>query len=276
MIALDDGWKFIQSERSTSFLPPNSVKNLLLTRTRMLSNEVVSLAASVGACASALAGFFTVREIAKQRQAAYRPEIVPSTMFFAAGKSPLVKSVLPDMWTEKLPEEITGIGAEARIPVINIGMGAARHAELRWDFDIAEAVRSANALAQESLSAIFFAFEGGRLSMKTADGGRSESMWVNQLVRRFDYILPASGSVAPVTVEVPHAYRQLIAAIVHFSFKKAGARFPSQLPELKLDIAYVDIAGSSHIAKYLLSMQLTMIAGEGESFQGYLESSRRK
>lgn len=242
----------------------------------MKGPEMVALAASVGACASAVAGFFTVREIAKQREAAFRPEIVPSSTSFVATKRQTAKSDMPDCWREgSLLNGTSVAGREVEISLINIGMGAARQVELNWSFDIEKAVKTANTLAQESLSATFFKVDAIGIKMTSADGGEANSIWSSQRQKRFDYVLPAAASASPERAAVPHAYCQLVGAIVQFSMRMSNSKIPEGLPELNLDISFEDIAGKSHQAKYVLSTSLTMLDAKGDGFEGRIHFTRR-
>jgi hypothetical protein len=54
----------------------------------MTNDQIVALLASIGACLSAVATFLTVRQIAKQRVASYRPELALSQSIFEGSTDP--------------------------------------------------------------------------------------------------------------------------------------------------------------------------------------------
>ena len=80
--------------------------------------EIISLLTSIAACLSAIAAFVVVRQNYKQRTASYRPELV------------LVKTPVAFQGFEKT-EGFPRIADEnnrtrVSIPVVNVGLGAAR------------------------------------------------------------------------------------------------------------------------------------------------------
>jgi hypothetical protein len=241
----------------------------------MTIDQIVALAASIGACVSALAAFLAVREMSSQRQMTYRPELVPSRTPFVASSHRFGKSFLPDQWLARsLRDDNSNTAPEATIKINNVGLGAAKHVQLSWHFDISAAIEQTNNLAQKTLSAAYFELKGDALVVKAEAGQGSTSLWGNQQAQSFDYILPATANQLPADARIPHAFCQIVAALIHFSYK-GDTHTSIELPKLNLVISYLDIAGQQHRAKFTFSVEPIVISGKGEFFEGYIECGNR-
>jgi hypothetical protein len=94
----------------------------------MTIDQVVALLASIGACLSAVATFLTVRQIAKQREASYRPELALSRILFEGSRGPIAEGAIPSFWTKK-PEydESQKELQRLTVPLQNVGLGPRKH-----------------------------------------------------------------------------------------------------------------------------------------------------
>ena len=117
--------------------------------------EFISLVTSIAACLSAVAAFVVVRQNYKQRTASYRPD-------FVLVRTPIQSKIFetPDgipYWSN----DGTNDAANKRfsIPLVNVGLGAAREIKVVWNFPIHEFVSSVNRLAQASLTPVYFEYE---------------------------------------------------------------------------------------------------------------------
>ena len=98
--------------------------------------ELISLVTSIAACLSAVAAFVVVRQNYKQRTASYRPD-------FVLVRTPIQSRIFetPDgipHWSN----DGTNDAANKRfsIPLVNVGLGAAREIKVVWNFPIHEFV----------------------------------------------------------------------------------------------------------------------------------------
>ncbi len=149
----------------------------------MTTDQIIALGASVGACLSAIATFLTIRQMARQREASYKPELTPSRTNFCSTTNPLTGGALPDYWAEP-PEGADAVPAAPRmhfsVPLRNIGLGAAKTVDVSWSFQINEFVEAVNKAAQRSLTPAYFSYQSGALHFKSDSGDSSTSMWENQ------------------------------------------------------------------------------------------------
>jgi hypothetical protein len=241
----------------------------------MSIDQVIALLASVGACLSAVATFLTVRQIAKQREASYRPELALSRVYVECSKDPIAQGPLPTHWVPKGKDGTSDLQTRSLLlPLRNVGLGTAKAVSVTWSFPFELVTSQVNELAQKSLSAAYFTFEKELLSLKSQEFGNSTSMWVNQKNTAVDYILPASVDREPTPLTLPHAYITLISSLYYFSAKnKTEGNFPD-IPPLTAHMEYTDIGEGKHSAAFSIQFSLSALGGNGEFIYGYLEAKK--
>jgi hypothetical protein len=248
----------------------------------MTPDQVISLAASVGACLAAIATFLTVWQIAKQRRASYRPELVLGGGEFeaAAGEHDFG---LPQSWRHPAPKPMgdsvviySSGPVTFGLPLANVGLGAARNVSISWAFDIEHAAASVDAVAQQAEYQEFLTFNRGVLKMRSPIVA---SFWDNQKIEAIDYVLPASISGSELSLRLPNAYVLLVAAAVSLNFsskiRELGGR-PELLepPPLSAVLTFDDIGGGKHQAAFDLDVSIR--AADMNHFFGYVETKRRR
>ena len=186
---------------------------------RMTIDQLIALSASIGACLSALATFLTVQQVAKQRRASYQPDLALTQIVVTGVPDSNNKSPLPIVWNTNPP----GIGSSqprrCAIPVLNVGLGAAKDVVVSWSFPIDELVKSVNDLAQRTLTPAYLRNEHGTLYIKSDLFGDIDIMWQNQQVSRIDYVLPATVQDKPLYLEMPWAYVTLVSMLLYFRLR---------------------------------------------------------
>ncbi len=242
----------------------------------MTIDQIIALAASIAAFLSALAAFFTICQVSKQRESSYHPELAVARTKFQCISNPLSKGNIPDTWIECTDgEEIQNVLSFFSVPLHNVGLGAARNLKVKWSFQIEDAISKVNELAQKSLTPVFYEYKNGILTLKSDDMGEAISLWINQKEISIDFVLPASINKSSTELIVPPAFIMTVSALVHF-YSKTGS-FPSSeaIPNLIAEVDYFDIGGKKHKAKVSVTIQITTIIGKGESFMGYIEANNR-
>jgi hypothetical protein len=218
----------------------------------MTTDQIISVASSVGTFLAALGTFMTVREMSKQRRASYRPELAFSTVAFEAQPEE-VDEKLPIFWRRKggradePPQE-----DRLLLPLTNIGLAAAKDVSLRWSFPIKEVVQQVNGLAQRSLTPAYFQVENDSLEMKsdiTGIGSKS-FFWTKQMDAHWDYVAPAAIEREPTLVGVPPAYILVVSALLHFGFRSPEKGALAVMPPLSVDLKFADLAGDKHQASF--------------------------
>ncbi len=239
-------------------------------------DQAIALISSLGACGAAIATFLTVRQIAKQREDAYRPELVLSRTIFKASKSPLLAGALPTHWL-RMVDEIERPELRFGLPLSNIGFGTAKNVIATWRFPIEDAVSDMNKLLRRTHVSGRVVLTGGGLSVEGENIGKTFSMWRNQNVQNIDYVLPAAERSDPQVLALPHAYILAVSTIAFLAWAvrdQPGAANPFlELPLLTVALDYYDVADRQHRSVYEISFNIIM--WQAEAFDAYLEPRKR-
>jgi len=241
----------------------------------MTIDQIIALSASIGACLSAIATFLTVRQMIKQREESYRPELVLSRTFFEGLKDPISQDPIPTHWVSK--PDANGGGQTSPIfslPLRNVGLGAAKAISVQWSFPIEETVNQANHLAQRTLTPAYFTLKNGILSIKSDSIGTSASLWVNQQHDSLDYVLPAAVQKEPAHLKLPHAFIQLSSALLFLFGKEKDRKLFPEIPVLKARLEYLDISNKTHTTVFDIKLEVIVFGGGGTFIDGYLESKK--
>jgi hypothetical protein len=230
----------------------------------MTYDQLIDLSTSVATFISAVATLLTVRQMAKQRQTSYRPELVLSSTHFEGHAE--VAGQLPLGWITRAPQpDAENTPRELSIPLHNVGLGAAKGVSITWSFPIEVTVKEANSLAQQALIPAYFALQDGDLSMTSERFSQTTSMWRNQQNISIDFVLPAAVLKDPFVLKLPHAYIQLCSSLLYFSAHIDSRKSFSQFPPLTADLKYQDIGGAQH------QIRLEASSGSGEKMWGTIE-----
>jgi hypothetical protein len=245
----------------------------------MTIDQIIALAASVGSCFAAVATFLTVAQIAKQRKAAYRPEIAPSRTQIEGTVGSFEKGAqqisLRTVDSEGAVVDKNNTSNGLAIPIANIGLGSAKDIVITWDFPISELVEELNKRAQRTFTPAYFTFENGILSAKSDATNQWSSMWDNQQKDSLDYVLSAAIQRDPTMLVVPHAYISSVSALIALAIKEEATSFP-EIPKLKLRFDYRDIGDESHFSNFSAELHIFAILNKGETIHGYLEFRKIK
>tara|TARA_R110000796_G_scaffold14011_9_gene45315 strand:- start:94225 stop:94983 length:759 start_codon:yes stop_codon:yes gene_type:complete len=215
----------------------------------------------------AMATFLTVRQIAKQREASYRPELVFATAVYEAWSAQNnIHWKCSSLSSESKRENF------ARITFINIGLGAAKEVAIEWDFDIQKAVTLVNSAAQKALAEGYVENETGSVHFNSKNGGNASHIWTNQKNRNLDYILSNSEGLREKSLELPSAYLSLYASYcAHSMIPKVQSL--EEFPALNSMVTYKDIAEKVYSSAFTLKPELAMFAHGNEKTDPYLHFS---
>jgi hypothetical protein len=239
----------------------------------MTTDQLIALSASLGAFVSAFATFLTIREMKRQREDSYRPELVFMGSAFECISDPKIKGKVPIVWHPSL----NGVRQDTTsyftyVSLYNIGLGSAKNLQITWDYPFSILVSELNNLTNKYFSTSFFRFENGVLFFDSETHGNMVSNWRTQQQCRLNYVLPSSTKTDSLQVTLPHAYILIVSAIVYFGAITEDIEMIENIPELKVHIDYYDIANKKHSVNYSFNFSPTMFAGNGESIHCYLES----
>ncbi|MYC26982.1 MAG: hypothetical protein F4X63_03160 [Nitrospira sp. SB0662_bin_26] len=242
--------------------------------------DLISLVTSIAACMSAVAAFMAVRQNYKQRMASYRPDLV-------LVRTPIQAKIfetpggIPHWTNDGNNDETNDVAIKLfSIPLVNVGLGAAREIRVVWNFPIHEFVSSVNRLAQVSLTPAYFEYRNNLLSFKTSD-----NQWVVkwQGESHIDFVLPASTNQTRTGLIVPLVYISLVSYFYQLAIsgnddehRKTGEPRTFDIPDippLKCRIEYRDIGQVKYSVDWLVYTEAGVI--RDGSFKGELYGSRR-
>jgi hypothetical protein len=225
----------------------------------MTFDQYISAVASMAAFLAAFATFLTVWQIAKQRKATYRPDIVVMRARVITTGELADESIAPLLKWKRSDEESDRAGILGnRYPLllVNIGMGAATSVSTKWEFPMESLISETRRMARARgfPEEIEFKNNGAVSCVKP----QVTSFWRNQQGGHFDYLLPASIDHDPVRLNLPSAYILAVAAHMSLLLKTLGDeddedREAPQVPPLRLSLEFNDIAGQRHRTSYTTS-----------------------
>lgn len=239
----------------------------------MTIDQIIALSASVGAFLAAIATFLTVRQMVQQREASYRPELVISRTLFEGSQDPITKGELPTHWVPK-PDIASDSSPMFSMPLVNVGLGAAKSLSVKWSFPIEEMVGQINDLAQRTLTPAYFDLKDGAMSIKSESLGSGTSMWRNQQQDSLDYVLPVTVQNSSGRLRLPLVFIQLSSAYLYLSAKDKDRKSIPDIPLLRAHVEYLDIGDKPHSADFDISVRIIMFAGNGTFVNGYVESKK--
>jgi hypothetical protein len=217
----------------------------------MTIEQYISAGSSIAAFLAAFATFLTVWQIAKQRRATYKPEIVVmrgSVLTTGDLKNPDLRSLLN--WKRSDDEKDTRtdfMGRDYPLLLVNIGMGAATNVLATWDFPLEAFVGYVRQLENTHGYPVDIEYKKGTVSVSSQQ--QMASFWNSQRVTHFDYILPTSIKAEPTKLFLPHSYILAVSVCAGVFVRDYDESGP-KVPPLKLSLEFRDIAGKKHRMLY--------------------------
>ncbi|MDP1978288.1 hypothetical protein [Undibacterium sp.] len=219
----------------------------------------------------------TVRQIANQRNAMYRPELAFSQIYFDARCDVAKDKSFPCKWVPKDSKEVTKKNFDPgfKIPMENVGLGAAKSVSISWSFPLEKTVDEVNALCKKLNASEAFVFKDGKL-VKSVGEARHISYWENQRNLHFDYVLPVSTQRSAIMVQVPDTFIQLYSAFVFLETQRNADEWNYKAPPLVANVEYLDIGNMKHKAVFDFQFEVISIEKGGKVFDGYFDCHKRK
>lgn len=253
----------------------------------MTNDQIIALSASIAACVSGVAGAIsgfaalrTNKEMVRQRQASYQPELAFSRVVFDARSKPVVETALPLYWIPRDGQQSPdGTASPAKtnltLPLSNVGLGAARDVQITWSFALDQAIERLNDAAQRTNTSASFKQENQIVHVSGDAFGNFSSFWRNQKQASLNYVMPLTDAGGTIPVEIPDAYIAIYCIEIFLTLKQAsqanGEKTLSfDLPNLLADIRYSDIGGSIHHRTFEFTTDIVAAASDGKSFAGII------
>lgn len=238
--------------------------------------EWISLLASIGALSAAVIALFTLFELFKQRKSSYKPDLTILQRRFTLKPSEFGKVKLPLDWINP-DHNSQGQSPLARVPIVNIGFGAAKNVIAKWSFDRDKLIEQVNKLAQKKHQPFYIEKQGTMLSVKNK--GQACYLVNNEMdSEEFEYLLPLNQDTSSREIMLPPSYTMLVSVFLSLSSMDEFELNELNIPEINLQLSYSDIGKGKHKSKHRILCSLSFIsktegAQEAEFGLKLLESS---
>jgi hypothetical protein len=216
----------------------------------MTADQFISSGTSIAALLAAVATFLTVWQMAKQRHATYKPEIVvmgARVITAWDNKNPTSLSLFEWKRGDKRDTKTHPLGRDYPLFLANIGMGAATNVSVVWSFPMESFVAEVREFQNAHGCPVDIAIDKGAVSITSPP---ITSLWINQTKAHFDYILPASIENAQTGIFLPAAYILVVSVFMSVLLKNLNSQNRPAVPPLTLSIEFYDIAGKKHRMSY--------------------------
>lgn len=216
----------------------------------------------VATLVAALATLLTVREMAKQRKSALKPDLISSHQYaYVFAEKPFLG--MRYAWAKDRSRPPEGLQhSRYGITVLNVGTGAAKQLRSEWKLDLAIMVSHVNVLARSSSVPVSADIDPstGEVRILWPDRVTGAYLVANQLDQDRGHLLPTSLDQIGHHIEVPSVYLTLIALQVALgqaareTVSQAGGlvRFPDAL----LLLNYMDVLGEQHRKQLNVAFEL--------------------
>ena len=249
----------------------------------MSTDQIILIASSIATWVTAVIILFTLREMARQRRDAIKPEIVPVRQSVFAQKDPHATFNAPIFWLTGMREEDEKTENYGRysVKLFNLGNGAAKNIKASWSFPLEEFVEHINSISSEEKYRVAIGTKEllGMTVFQNDSAVQSINLELEQK-RDYDYLLPAPIESTGLLVQFPFSYKTLFSLyseLIYDEPRGTGAEKTKEdysIPPLQLKISYEDINGKKYHAVFKFIITITAIfpsKNDGIGFHGTLD-----
>jgi hypothetical protein len=241
-------------------------------------DQWILILTGVATVATAVATFLTVREIKRQREASYRPDLVPSHQYAHAYLIPKTNNQAFS-WSKSRRDDPATINLshdQYSITFFNIGMGPAKNIVASWMVEIEPSVKLINSLAQRSFTALLVETSSNpaMLTISGPNGPRTTHSINNQLRSELEHVLPASLDRNGVEIWVPSFLLALLSLQITLGMRAdrdglASSPAWTTSPKATLLLTFADVAGATHAKEFGLAFEILSIASQLDDHGGW-------
>jgi hypothetical protein len=243
-------------------------------------SSIVAILASIGSFVSGLAALYTIREVKKQRESAYKPDIFIDSFTAYVKDLPWEKEVswfsfYTSIFNEEGRQE-EEFSKEKHYPsvllkLINIGLGAAKNVRCTWSFDIAEAYEI---LKSELTGDFHVSYEKAYVKPyeKRIVITREKSEFYKAIDRSLfdqevDFILPEVSYANKKRTTIPMAitdvltYFALFRNKLHLNSEREELVYEAfkNFPSVSLALSYEDLYAKKHVKRFKFDFQFMSV-----------------
>ncbi len=228
----------------------------------MTLDQFFAAAASAGTCVAAVLALLSLRETAKQRRAADRPELA------VRRQSVHVNNIRSSpAWTREKPSSGSQSqqGRAYTITLFNIGLGAAKGAVITWDFNDAGLISEIGRLFKKhGVKTEVRILETDDSVVEIVDDRRKWRAMFSRIgshEQNVDFILPYKADEVGIECVVPALYLQLVSMYFDATLPlgdKENEPVQSNLLRARMTVSYADIGGQPYTQQFDFNLKLEM------------------
>ena len=231
----------------------------------MLSiDQLIGLGACLAALGAALATFMTVREMAKQRRAAYMPELVISEKIVSLQTSyDLEPKLFRFSRTFNMGSEQLESNIGPTIQIANVGLGSAKRIDAKWIIDANKIAKEISKIASKCSIDASFKYDArhGFLSIEGKEIHSIIHMVENQVRQQWIYLIPVSVDQQGIQLKIPPFFIDSYLFGMTAAFKEGSGDLGLEgrpiLSVADLVLEYLDIQNNSYKKKYEFELEMT-------------------
>ena len=208
----------------------------------MSTDQIIAIIGHSGTWIIAICVLLQLREMAKQRRSAYKPEIVIARKLVYGLLRSRFGLIMPIDWRDKNNNKVD---YKANIPlflfsVYNIGLALAINIKLQWDFEISDLVDKFNDFINNNGLPLKLSLVNDWLSVAADD----LSAMINYKNRScsYDYVLPSNIDINGITIDLPESFKIMTALDFYKKvYNDDTESLKNGSPYIKLTVEYEDI-----------------------------------
>lgn len=248
-----------------------------LFMTAITINIVITTISAAATLAAAFIYYYTLKELKKQRQNTYKPQLFIDTSFFTVQGVKKDDLIMPLSWNDKPIKSQSIVSfyessiSKYALKCYNVGFGTATNVTINFSFNINNLIKEIEALQDNLDNSLkvqikknenFISFQCDNKNLpftnKTINFNNNQNDYIS-------YSLPISINKEAVSINLPNYFLELLNLYVFYFFENKNFEKEIQIPELLIKLNYKDIAGDMYRQKLKLETKLGVISSAGYS-----------
>lgn len=241
-------------------------------------NIIITTISAAATLAAAFIYYYTLKELKKQRQNTYKPQLFIDTSFFTVQGVKNDDLLMPLKWSDEPIKKHTIVNFKnensiSKYPLkcYNVGFGTATNVNINFSFDINKLIKEIETLqfnldnslkVQIEKKETFIWFKCDNKKLPFTNKGISIN---NNQTDYISYLLPISINKEAVSINLPSYFLELLNLYVFYFFENKNYEREIQIPELLIKLNYKDIAGDLYKQKLKLKTKLYAFSSAGYS-----------
>jgi len=233
--------------------------------------DIISIVSILGTWVTIVLVYFTLQEMRNQRKASQKPElIIPIAPIFGYAQDNDI--FVAGSWSNKERKNESAVVEERpQVTIYNIGAGAAKEINIKWDFDLSGTVKSIQDYCYHNSLPVVVNIQEDILKIESK--GRESYISIEAYSKaEHVYLMPASVTAKGLKSSIPVTFLELLSILIfldiHQTHKKSSnkpllpveeSRF--EIPMLFCELSYVDIGGVRYAKKFDVIFHPSMVMG---------------